>query len=219
MTIMHHPSDTTLGAFAAGTLDEGRAVVVATHLATCPVCRTGVRLFERLRGIALEGGPGVPMGAGALHRAMAAIGTAEAGTQTLEKPAVEQVPTAPAIEYPQPLASYPLGSWHWVGPGLRWRPVAVPAVGDTRVFMLKAKPGTKIAAHEHGGIEWTCVLQGAFRHQFGHYGPGDFDEADESVAHEPVVEDGEECICVVALQGQIRLTGPIGRMLQPFLRF
>ena len=37
-------------------------------------------------------------------------------------------------------------------------------------------------------------------------------------AVEMVVEDGAECICLVALQGEIRLQGWIGRMLQPFVR-
>jgi len=84
--------------------------------------------------------------------------------------------------------------------------------------MLKAAPGTKIPRHEHRGDEWTCVLQGAFRHQLGAYGAGDFDEADESVEHQPVIEDGIECVCLVALEGGIRLKGPIGRLIQPFVR-
>jgi putative transcriptional regulator len=62
------------------------------------------------------------------------------------------------------------------------------------------------------------VLQGAFRHQNGRYGAGDFDEADESVDHLPVVEDGIECICLVTLQGHIRFKGWIGRLVQPFVR-
>ena len=35
--------------------------------------------------------------------------------------------------------------------------------------------------------------------------PGDFDEADESIEHNPVVEEGMPCICLVALQGGIEL--------------
>ena len=87
----------------------------------------------------------------------------------------------------------------------------------TRVFMLKAAPGTRIPHHEHAGIEWTCVLQGAFRHQHGRYGAGDFDEADEAVEHRPVVEDGAECMCLVGVAGPDpvqeldRATGPAVR--------
>ena len=66
MTIAHHPSDLTLAAFAAGTLDEGRGLVVATHLATCAACRKAVRSFSRMpprAGIALEDGEQSPMAA------------------------------------------------------------------------------------------------------------------------------------------------------------
>ena len=79
--------------------------------------------------------------------------------------------------------------------------------------MLKAAPGTRIPYHAHAGMEWTCVLQGAFRHQLGRYRPGDFDEADGSVEHRVIVEDDVECVCLVALQGQVRLKGWFGRMI------
>jgi putative transcriptional regulator len=210
MTIAHHPSDLTLAAFAAGTLDEGRGLVVATHLATCAACRKAVRSFERLRGIALEDGEQSPMAADALPRALAAISSDE-----LPQPARHG---ATPSEWPAPLSSYPLGAWRWIGRGVQWRSVPVPPEEGTRVFMLKAAPGTRIPHHEHAGLEWTCVLQGAFRHQNGRYGAGDFDEADESIDHLPVVEDGIECICLVALQGHIRFKGWIGRLVQPFVR-
>ncbi len=210
MTIAHHPSDLTLAAFAAGTLDEGRSLVVATHLATCAACRKAVRSFQRLRGIALEDGEQSPMAADALQRALAAISS--------DEPPQPARHGATPSEWPSPLSSYPLGAWRWIGRGVQWRSVPVPPEEGTRVFMLKAAPGTRIPHHEHAGLEWTCVLQGAFRHQNGRYGAGDFDEADESVDHLPVVEDGIECICLVALQGQIRFKGWIGRLVQPFVR-
>ena len=114
--------------------------------------------------------------------------------------------------------AYSLGKWRRIAPGLQWRPVAVPAAEGTRVFMLKAAPGIRIPHHAHAGLEWTCVLQGAFSHQLGRYGAGDFDEADATIEHQPVVEDGVECICLVALQGQIQLKSWMGRLIQPFIR-
>ena len=210
MTIAHHPTDMTLAAFAAGTLDEGRALVVSTHLSTCPACRRAVRSFEHLRGVALADGEGVPLRADALQHALAAVSSAEPRPAVAREEARE--------EWPGPLSSYPLGTWRRIGGGVQWRSVGVPAGEGTRVFMLKAAPGTRIPHHAHAGLEWTCVLQGAFSHQNGRYGPGDFDEADDSIDHLPVVEDGVECICLVALQGQIRFKGWIGRLVQPFVR-
>jgi putative transcriptional regulator len=211
MTIVHHPSAVTLAAFAAGTLDEGHALVIGTHLFTCPACRSAVRSFEHLRGVALAEGEGVPLRADALPRALSSIATAA--------PAPTQAARGSAqAERPGPLSSYPLGKWRRIGGGVQWRSVGVPAGEGTRVFMLKAAPGTRIPHHEHAGLEWTCVLQGAFHHQQGRYGPGDFDEADDSIDHLPVVEDDVECVCLVAVQGQIRFKSWIGRMVQPFVR-
>jgi putative transcriptional regulator len=117
-----------------------------------------------------------------------------------------------------PLASYTLGKWRWVGPGIYRRSVSVPQRGGLKVFMLKAAPGTRLPHHRHSGIEWTCVLEGAFEHQFGRYGPGDFDEADESMEHWPIVAEGEPCICIVALEGNIAMQSRLGRLLQPLIR-
>ena len=211
MTIAHHPTDPTLAAFAAGALDEGRALVVSTHLITCPDCRRAVRSFERLRGIALEDAVPVHLEEGALQRALQQISSGE----TVEAAPLDRDPSGAR---PPPLSAYSLGDWRRIAPGLQWRPVAVPAPERTRVFMLKAAPGIKIPHHAHAGLEWTCVLQGAFSHQLGRYGAGDFDEADDTIEHRPVVEDGAECICLVALQGQIRLKSWMGRLLQPFIR-
>ena len=77
MTIAHHPTDPTLAAFAAGALDEGRALVVSTHLITCPDCRRAVRSFEQLRGIALEDAVPVHLEEEALQRALQQISSGE----------------------------------------------------------------------------------------------------------------------------------------------
>ena len=64
----------------------------------------------------------------------------------------------------------------------------------------------------------TCVLSGGFRHAGGHYGPGDFDFGDETVCHEPHVDAGEDCVCLVAIQGNLRWKGFWGRLARPFVR-
>ena len=116
------------------------------------------------------------------------------------------------------LLGYELGPWRWVAPGLRHRVVKVPSEGGTRVFMLKAAPGLKIPEHSHTGTELTCVLSGAFIHEGGRYAAGDCDDADHDDGHSPVIDGGEECICLIAMQGELKLSGLIGRLMQPFVR-
>lgn len=208
MTIMHHPSDETLAAFAAGTLDEARTLVVGTHLSLCGACRKAGRAFEHVGGAMLDQLEPTAMHAAALERTMA----------RLDRPLAPARRESRSQSLPAPLAQYDLGSWRWIGRGVQYRSVAVDSVDNCRVFMLKAAPGTRLPRHRHTDIEWTCVFEGAFRHDFGRYGAGDFDEADETVEHNPVVEDGVPCICLVALKGNIQLQSWMGRVLQPLIR-
>ncbi len=211
MSIIHHPGDATLAAFASGNLDEARGIVVAAHLSLCAQCRNGVQAFEEAGGALLDDIAPAEMSAGALQRAMAALGPLD-----IISPAIRSV--GAAGDLPGPLSHYAVGPWRWIGRGVQWRPVEVASGEGVRVFMLKAAPGTKLPRHRHTGTEWTCVFEGAFTHALGRYGSGDFDEADETVEHDPVVDAEHGCVCLVALQGHIELQGWLGRLIQPFVR-
>jgi putative transcriptional regulator len=210
MTIKHHPGDATLAAYASGTLDQARGLVVATHVSLCAQCRAAVKKFESVGGAVLEESEPAALSPEALQRAMAALGPLE-----IIQPAIggEKAP-----EFPEPLSRYAMGPWRWIGRGVQWRAVDVASDDGVRVFMLKAVPGTRLPRHRHTGTEWTCVFEGAFTHHLGRYGAGDFDEADETVEHDPRVDPEEGCVCLVALQGHIELQGWLGRLIQPFIR-
>ena len=49
-------------------------------------------------------------------------------------------------------------------------------------------------------------------------GPATSTWAMTTVDHQPVVEAGQDCICLVAMQGELRLNGLLGRIVQPFVR-
>ncbi len=202
-SISHHPTDETLAAFASGTLDEGRSVVVSMHVSLCATCKGKARQYEAIGGALLDQASPAAMKPDALQKALGMIDT--------NLPA-----SAPRAE--EPLDRYQLGKWRWVWPGVRQRSVSVPVVSNIKVFMLKAEPGIQLPHHKHTGYEWTCVLEGAFEHQFGRYGPGDFDEADETLEHKPTICEGAPCVCIVALQGDIKFQSGWGRLIQPLLR-
>lgn len=207
MTISHHPSDGTLAAFATGALNEGQRLVVATHVAACPACRQAARAFECIGGAELERTAPVPMQPGAFADLQKRLDSEKATARAAAPEPVHDL-----------LSSYRTGEWRWIGPGVSYRSVDIPVENGARVFMLKAAPGTQLPHHAHSGSEWTCILQGAFRHAGGRFGPGDFDEADGSIEHVPVIEDGEECICLVALEGNVVFKSLLGRLIQPFVR-
>jgi putative transcriptional regulator len=212
MTIVHHPSSVVLAEFANSILDETAALVVGVHISHCTSCQQTVRQFEALGGALLddcEPDSSLQMDA---HAVLARAERAASTPGSLHEPHSVRGQSGDVLSH------YECGEWRWLGPGIHWRKVSVPTNQDVRVFLLKAKAGTLLPHHKHSGIEWTQVMEGAFAHAHGRFGPGDFDEADSSIEHVPVVEKGADCICLVALNGRLELQGVLGRMMQPFVR-
>lgn len=51
MRIDHHPDDSTILAYAAGTVNEGFSLVLAAHLECCPGCPDRLADAEALGGV------------------------------------------------------------------------------------------------------------------------------------------------------------------------
>jgi putative transcriptional regulator len=213
----HHPNPQYLGAFAAGTLDLGQHVAIATHLVGCQHCRSFVHSMEETGGALLENERPSAMSPSALTGAEARLSSADAfphEKRLFERP----VRNVDVPRLPEFVTHYRFGSWTWVAPSVHVRRIELPHPSGTRVFLLRAGPGTHMLQHGHRGLEMTCVLAGAFTQSGSYYGPGDFDIGDEEIEHQPLVESGEECVCLVAMQGSLELKGFFGRLMQPFVR-
>lgn len=87
-----------------------------------------------------------------------------------------------------------------------------------KASLFRFPAGKGVPPHTHEGTEMTLVLQGGFSDQTGHFVKGQIAVADGTVDHRPVADDHEECICFSVTDAPIRLTGPLGRFLSPFLR-
>jgi len=215
MTIAHHPPEHLLAAFAAGTLDAGEHLLVAVHASGCAGCRRFVRAVEGFGGAAIDSAEPASMSAGAFEAVMASVDGAAAPTAAVPRPVRGDrlKDHLPAI-----LRNYQIGARRWVAPGVSLHPIRLPDGGASRAFLLRSDPGTRMLEHSHTGTELTCVLKGSFSHDGGRFGPGDFDFGDGTVDHQPVVGDGEPCLCVVAMTGELRLNGFLGRLISPFIR-
>ncbi|MCJ8142590.1 ChrR family anti-sigma-E factor [Ancylobacter sp. A5.8] len=225
MTIHHHATDETLMRLAAGTLPAGPAMVVATHLAGCPVCRARLAQFEAIGGVLLDEIEPAPMTPDAFAAALAAIdaeeardvaGTTAAAMARRPRRAAALLPGG--IPLPRPLQDCEIGPWRWIGIGVRASAVTLPNDPAERLTLLRVGPGRKLPEHGHFGTEFTQILVGSFSDEFGRYLPGDLTEMGSEVEHQPVVDPDGECICLAALEGGMRLTGFFGRLIQPFVR-
>ena len=52
----------------------------------------------------------------------------------------------------------------------------------------------------------------------GRYARGDLAIADSALDHQPVADSGEDCICFAVTDAPLRLTGPVGRIVERLFR-
>lgn len=215
MMIKHHPDDSTLMSYAAGSLAEALAAVVASHVAMCPACaaevgtmeRIGVAMFERLDGAAIER----PLPQMAL-RAMEA--DVDGGAAIVDV----------AGDVPLPLCPH-IGSrideirWRRLGMGIWHQPLKLSGAGEGDLRLLKIAAGQAMPEHGHSGSELTLVLGGSYRDEFGTYCTGDVADLDADAEHRPIADVRDGCICLIASERRVRFKGLLGRILQPFTGF
>ncbi len=215
MTSLHHPSDETLVRHAAGTLGAGPSVVVEAHLAHCSRCRAAMNDFEAIGGALLEAMPeGEPPPDG-LARVLAAI---DRGAAIVAAPASVPPRARPDLpegfQLPSSLDDTNFGRWRWIAPGIHISRAEGAWARASGLKLLRVEPGKRLLDHGHHGIEWTCILSGAFSDGRARFVAGDFSEVDQSVEHRPVIEGDTACICLVAMEGRMKPHGLIGRLHQ-----
>ncbi|MFK8034257.1 MAG: ChrR family anti-sigma-E factor [Hyphomicrobiales bacterium] len=103
---------------------------------------------------------------------------------------------------------------HFVG----FEEVKLGEFDGCKASLFKLQAGQGVPHHTHHGTEITLVLEGGFSDGTGHYVKGDIVVADGTVDHRPVADDDGECICFAVTDAPLRLTGPLGRFVAPFLR-
>ena len=217
--ITHHPPFELLCDYAAGAPGEGLALAIATHVAMCATCREQVSQIEAVAGAMLEGVAPAAMSDGALALAL----------DQLDDMDVEPARAAPRFDaltagtIPPPLRRYlsgNLSSLPWKSMGRLFQEARLPLSGKAvKASLMRLRPGSLMPRHTHRGHEYTLVLAGGFRDGDEAFAPGDFSVKDVAHQHQPVVDEDEECLCLVVLDAPVKLTGAIGRLVNPFLRF
>jgi putative transcriptional regulator len=214
--------DELLAAHAAGRLPAPAALVVATHLALSPASRLSYARFEATGGILLERLEPAPLAPGSWTRLCARLDeAAPPGPATPAGP--PPVPRA-LSRVPRPLRDHIPGSLDrlcWRGRGGGAMEADLEVEGSPEGYwtsLVRVRAGRAVPRHTHEGVELTLVLEGAFRDGLGRHARGDLAIADPSVDHRPTAEPGEDCLCLAVVDARRRLTGPIGRLLNPFVR-
>jgi putative transcriptional regulator len=202
--------DTLLAGYAAGTLSAPLRVLVASHLALAPRSRWFVSQLEDAAASSLEDARPVPVSS--RDEKLAAIFAEPADGRARHVDADETIPMPLAQYLGMPLADIP---WRTKLPGLKEYHVEDSEHGEASLYWIKA--GRTIPSHTHDGSEITLVLRGSFYDPTGHYRRGDIAIADNELDHHPTAGEDEDCICFAVTDAPLRLTGPVGRIVQKLI--
>lgn len=212
MTIRHHISDELLLEYAAGHLAEGWSIAVATHLAMCPECRKKLAVAEAAGGALIDTIAPVEGPANAWEAMRARLS---------EKPApvAAPLPRPERAVIPRPLRDYvgDIDTLKWRSIGTAHQVLIPTKDRETQVRLLRIPAGKPVPEHTHGGRELTLVLQGSFHDAVDHFGPGDLEEADGDLTHQPIAGPEEDCICLAVTDAPLRFKSRLVRLVQPLL--
>ncbi len=211
--ITHHPDSTTLLSYAAATIAEPLAAVVAAHLSMCPRCRAEVADLELLGAAIMLSAPDCSSGAALKVPARPADVAKLADGRVAHSN--DRLPAPISAAYALSLDSIP---WKRLGPGVWHHRLALRQEGDGDLRLLRIAPGRKMPDHGHGGAELTLVIEGAYRDVTGQYRRGDIQDVDEGIEHQPIVDTDGECICMIASEQPARFKSLVGRLTQPWTR-
>ena len=212
MTINHHPDDSTLIAYAAGTLSEPFGALIAAHCELCARCRGAFARFNALGGALMADGPEEALDGDAFDRLLGALDSP--GALSAQRSKVLNSPPEDAGDLPGPLARL-IGSgldriaWRQALPGVGERVLAFKqAAGAHTLQFVRGEPGTDMPDHGHVGGELTLVLRGALSDGGRIYRRGDLADLGDVGTHNPIVHGDEPCYCVVANEAPPKFTAP-----------
>lgn len=210
-------ADDWLIAYAAGNLSEAKSTLVATHASFHPELLAKIKDAETVAGALLGTTDKADLSDGFFDRLMDTIDAQDGEAIDVEKAIAKK-----GSNVPQPLADYLNGDldcvkWRFMGPGMKQAKLWTGENGE-KLWLLKAKGGTEIPEHGHNGSEMTLVLQGSYQVDGQKFGVGDLEIASDDIEdHRPMIDEGEDCICLVVTEAPIKLKSLMARAVQPFI--
>jgi putative transcriptional regulator len=233
-----HPDIHWLTEYAAGNLPMSQALCISAHISFCSQCKKQVEQLNSLGGMMftspdasnVETTAELPTAHTDISESLRSqtlnlLNNKElmAGSASITSvSSANDEPSHNEAVLPRCLSKLiPNGTdkldWKSLGSAVS---VARLAAGDTEreVALHKIKAGGSVGNHDHKGREVTVVLAGSFSDQNGQYLPGDFLVKNSGESHRPIASEDADCICLSVLEAPVKFTGPIARLINPFLR-
>jgi len=209
VTLHNQMLDALLLDYTTGSLSRPLELLVETHIAMNPQSARTMQMLLKLGGVLLEDIEPVSMSEDALSNVMRQI--EENNVVEAQSPQGENLASMHPIQRFLPSKNCKK-SWRRIGIGVSEH---IVDFGDNlgKASFYRIAPGRSVPFHHHEGAEITLVLEGGFTDEFGSYGPGDISIHEAGSEHQPVADNDGECIVFAVNEGNIRLTGPLGRVI------
>jgi len=226
--IHHHPDDNLLTEYASGSTATAVGIIICAHLQACPQCRQRVEQLNKLGAAILKQSIAEPVQQETFDQLMARIRNQDTGkaSQALESapvcvndsivndPMMKRLPKVIAKLLPRD------GKVKWQSAGASLKTARLKTgQQDYEVCFQKISSGGKVFEHGHRGTEITLVLQGSFSDEDGIYSEGDFLVRNPGEVHRPTATQNEDCLCISVVEAPVKITGLIGKLINPFLPF
>ena len=211
----NHPYGELLASYSAGSLPLSQALCISAHLEHCDSCARKLQRLNRVGTELMQQLTPSKASDDLKNRLLDRLDSLEDETPKHESARVDS--SIPRCLRQFVDSSYDDLRWKWVSADIRSVELCRDSNG-ARVELLKIKPGGSAKTHTHLGDEYTVILEGSFSDEAGLYRKGDFIVRDRHDQHTPVATRDRECICLAVTEGPIQFTGPISRLLNPFLR-
>ena len=218
--IKHHPDLNLLTEYSAGSLDWAVGLAVAAHLHYCPHCRAKVAQLNNVGGSLLDASPKQTLAEDAKQKLLARIQNLP--NQPSQSAALKPV-SPPELQGLPPMVTKAVGpvaklAWRRVSSSLKTCRISA-GQNKYEVAFHKIQQGGRVVEHGHRGIEFTLVLSGSFSDEDGVYQRGDFLVREPGEVHRPTATQNEDCLCLSVLAAPVAVTGTLGKLINPFLRF
>ncbi|MAI42198.1 MAG: hypothetical protein CMP95_07050 [Gammaproteobacteria bacterium] len=210
MNISNCPDQSWLVSYSGGGIPPSVKLILQAHMAVCPKCRSALKLADHLGGqFMFESDGEATEGFVAPHP--------EVGFKPEESVEWRKEERVDLTQVFNKYVGNHIDGFQWRRAGKGLKVCKLSEEDGYRLLMLRAEPGTVLPEHRHEGSELTLILKGSYFCEDTIFRAGDVDDADNSSPHQPIVTNDSECVCISAIDGPLKLAGPLQRMMQPFL--
>ncbi|WP_287438431.1 ChrR family anti-sigma-E factor [Reinekea sp.] len=209
-----HPSSDKLIEFSSGVGSAAMNIAVSAHLHFCKDCLRQVVEYESVAAVLFEQQAEVTMAKDGFETLMERI-----VRQPVSKPSTTRVVPSRFPPVVEKLMAHGTDALCWKKPmkNLRVSQLLTDEQGLT-LGLHHMKAGCRVPQHTHRGHEISLVIEGGFSDQMGSYGVGDFITLSTEHHHSPQADADGDCWLLSVVEAPVRLTGPLGWILNPFIK-